>query len=105
MCPKTELLVIPSKRLAFRLVSRYKEASDKKRKINTAIGTKNQGVADEITIIVPINVKIICIACMVMLGNVSSIVPISFEKRFKILPDEFRLKNLIVPLRILLNIL
>lgn len=37
-------------------------------------------------------------------GNDSSTTPISFENLFKILPDEFELKNLIVAPIILLNI-
>lgn len=58
-------------------------------------GTIIIGLAIIVTTIDPIMIKLICIPSKIAFDKYSSVEPISFEKRFMILPDGFRLKNLI----------
>lgn len=69
------------------------------------VGKSNQGFTIATTIIIPRSVRPICKQSIKADGSSSSIAPISLENLFKILPDGFVLKNRIVALVMLSNIL
>lgn len=70
-----------------------------------AVGINNNGLMTEAMTTTPKIPKPICMQSNKVDGNHSSTAPMSFAKRFKILPDGLWLKNLIFARVMLENIL
>lgn len=69
------------------------------------VGIINHGLTTPTTTIIPNKESPICRQSIIAAGSNSSMAPISLENLFKILPAGFVLKNLIVALVMLVNML
>lgn len=69
------------------------------------VGIISNGLTTPTMQMIPNSVKPICNTSIMQAGSSSSICPMSFENRFRILPDELVLKNRIVALVMLSNML